>query len=297
MKNIKLSKAITLALAGTALSIGAVSNVSAKSMYNTYNQYPISGVATDAGTLSTDGWVWGKNTSYENHLLLKDNEINSSAPWVGTSDSAAPLNYQGSNQLNWAVTLNAGGSQEISQQNAFDTYGVYADIDSAGGAWVDVNEHGWAHNTDVGLLKSSITQEVTLTASTILNEFGNFGITVYEGMDTNTGTHSHHLAWNTADTGFTDIGDDNPWDTQGLTTIALSETVDSINGLSFTAEAGKIYSIFLGGSGGIGWNDAHDGYILNISTPSAVPIPAAAWLMGSGLMGLASFSRRKKQST
>jgi len=292
MKNLSLPKAITLILAGSALA-SIPSTASAKAAYNAYITHS-SYLPTDAGALITDGWVWGYQTSYTNSTL---NSHSNASPWVGTDDNKAPFNYQGSNQLNWAVTLNAGESQEISQQNAFDTYGVYADIDSAGGAWIDVNEHGWAHNTDVGLLKSSVTQEVTLTASTILNEFGNFGITVYEGMDTNTGIHSHHLAWNTTELGFTDIGDNNPWDTQGLTTIALSETVDSINGLSFTAEAGKIYSIFLGGSGGIGWNDAHDGYILNISTPSAVPIPAAAWLMGSGLMGLASFSRRKKQSS
>jgi len=297
MINIKLPKAIKLTLAGTALSIGVVSNVSAKSMYNTYNQYS-SSTATDASTLGTDGWVWGFNVSYDTHLSLKESGNSNASSWVGTYDNAVPLNYQGSNHLNWAVTLNAGESQEISQQNAFNSYGVYADIDSTGGAWIDVNEEGRGYNTDVGLLKSAVTQEITLTASTLLNEFTNFGITVYEGMDKNTGSHSHHLTWNTPNVGSTDITDDNPWDTQNLTTIAFSETVDNINGLSFTAEAGKIYSIFLGGSGGLHWNEQDDGYALDITTsPSAVPVPTAAWLMGSGLMGLASFSRRKKPSS
>jgi hypothetical protein len=34
-------------------------------------------------------------------------------------------------------------------------------------------------------------------------------------------------------------------------------------------------------------------YVLNVSV-SAVPIPAAAWLFGSGLIGLAGLKRRQK---
>lgn len=33
---------------------------------------------------------------------------------------------------------------------------------------------------------------------------------------------------------------------------------------------------------------------INTATPSAVPVPAAAWLFGSGLMGLAALKRRKE---
>ncbi|MDP8567581.1 Lcl domain-containing protein [Methylophilus aquaticus] len=38
------------------------------------------------------------------------------------------------------------------------------------------------------------------------------------------------------------------------------------------------------------------GQIVSSSTPSAVPIPAAAWLFGSGLAGLAGLRRRKQQA-
>jgi len=34
--------------------------------------------------------------------------------------------------------------------------------------------------------------------------------------------------------------------------------------------------------------------LLNVSAPSAVPVPAAVWLFGSGLIGLLGISRRKK---
>ncbi len=49
-----------------------------------------------------------------------------------------------------------------------------------------------------------------------------------------------------------------------------------------------------GGGGGL----AFDGHIYalsqEITVPSAVPVPAAIWLFGSGILGLIGFSRRKK---
>ena len=84
----------------------------------------------------------------------------------------------------------------------------------------------------------------------------------------------------------------------GLTYLDHSTTVSNSSDFSFIAQAGEIYTLALGGYMGVNWNQQHDGYVLNITTsPSAVPIPAAAWLMGSGLIGLASIGRRKKQST
>jgi hypothetical protein len=38
------------------------------------------------------------------------------------------------------------------------------------------------------------------------------------------------------------------------------------------------------------------GQITTTSTPSAVPVPAAAWLFGSGIVGLAGLRRRKQQA-
>jgi hypothetical protein len=37
-----------------------------------------------------------------------------------------------------------------------------------------------------------------------------------------------------------------------------------------------------------------EGCVGAINTPSAVPLPAAVWLFGSGLLGLAGIARRKK---
>lgn len=59
--------------------------------------------------------------------------------------------------------------------------------------------------------------------------------------------------------------------------------------LTFTlpASAAGSHSLVLGGDAGIG--SSYGGSI----SVSAVPVPAAAWLMGSALVGLVSFGRRK----
>jgi len=304
MKNIKLSKAITLALAGTALSIGAVSNVSAKSMYNTYNRTPTAD-GTDGGSYGTDGWVWGAKVSYADSVL---NSHQDAAPWVGTADDKVAFNYQGSAPVNWAALLEgAGASQVISQQNSFDTYGIYADIDSTGGSWLDSNKTSWKHNTEIGLIKSEITQKVHINISSLngISKFGTekYGANIYKGMDTTTGFFNHHGVWSEPDLGIFNL--DNPlyaFDPSvtgtGMTYLTHNTNIDKSNDISFVAQAGEIYSILLGGYLGEDWNQQHDGHVINITTSavSAVPIPTAAWLMGSGLMGLASFSRRKKRA-
>jgi hypothetical protein len=43
-------------------------------------------------------------------------------------------------------------------------------------------------------------------------------------------------------------------------------------------------------------NFSIQGNAVNLPAPAVVPIPAAAWLFGSGLMGLAAIARRKKKA-
>jgi len=299
----KLAKAIALVIASSSLSVGYVSVASASTnvMYNTYNNYGANNIGTDNGS-TTDGWVWGHSTS-----STGDSNA-SAAQWAGTVgtglSNTTPFGYVGSPHLNWGATLSAGGSLQVSSQDAFDRYGFYADIDTAAGAWVDTEAapQGWRHNTDIGLFKSDVTQNVTLNLSTLSNLFGNFGVTVFEGQATNTGFYTHHSTWNNAAEGAPPVfpvvpfGVANPFQTTGLdVVVGYQSVVDSNAGFTFEAAAGQVYSIYLGGSGGLNWTGVHDGYTLDISTVSSVPVPAAAWLMGSSLLGLAGM-RRKKQS-
>ncbi|CAI8784928.1 conserved protein of unknown function [Methylocaldum szegediense] len=282
----KLAKAVTTALAGTILSVGAVS-AEAHTMYNTF---------TTTDPSETDGWVYGGvgNPSYPV----------ASPGWVGTeSPTTLPFGYAGKAHLNWAAELhNAGDSLEISSADALARYGVTVEIDTGAGAWQDASATptGWKHQTDIGLIMAHETMWVTLNPSVVTGtgyDIQNFGITVFTGMDTNTGSYSHHGAWNCPECATPRPYEaDNPFGTVGLTYLTHDGTVDAVNGLTFLAEAGQVYSIYLGGAGVGHWGSNIAEYRLLIST-APVPIPAAVWLFGSALAGIVTIGYRRKNGT
>lgn len=290
----KLAKAVSLAIAGSALTIGSISSASAHVMYNVFQT---------AAPTATDGWVRIADTNNDGKKTGPESQGNKGTvmPWVGTAGNALPFGYTGSSHLNWAAALHsAGDTYEVSTQNALDRYGFKAEIDTGAGAWRDADgPTGWKHQTDIGLIKADEDMWVTLKPSVVTGtgyDIQNFGITVFTGMDTNTGNYSHHGSWNNATKPFTN---DNPFGTTGLTYLTHSGTVDADNGLSFLALAGQIYSVYLGGAGVGRWNANVADYKLEISTTanaSPVPVPAAVWLMGSGLIGLMSFGRKKEKT-
>ena len=92
--------------------------------------------------------------------------------------------------------------------------------------------------------------------------------------------------------GFTSGADSNVDPTTGATSITLTGTnlVATANGFT-----GTLVSV---GNVGAAWG-SFDGTpyteVYNV-TVSAVPVPAAVWLFGSGLVGLAGIARRRRQS-
>jgi len=327
MKKSKLARAITLTLAGGALSMGVVSSASAitTTMYNGYT-------STAADPSATDGWVYGGigynpsngslaqrngivNPNYTGPTLYQATSLspltfNTTPLTVGTASfvgiggsssatAATPFGYTGSSHLNWAVDITGGGNQtaEISDADASTRYGFAAEVDTGAGAWMDngATPTGWKHQTDIGLIRTDADSIITLNLTRVsapstpglTND--NFGVTIFTGMDTNTVGYSHHGGWNT---GGNPSYANNPFGTTGLTFKALDSTVDSVNSISFNALAGQVYSIYLGGKGVGQWSQNVSDYQLNISA-SEVPVPAAAWLFGGALMSLVGAHRRK----
>ncbi|QPK63976.1 VPLPA-CTERM sorting domain-containing protein [Methylomonas sp. LL1] len=306
MRQRKLSQAITMAIAGTALTFAAAGSASASTtMYNTFG----AGTATPGGT--TDGWQCSDGGDSQ------CGAGSSLVPWVGTSGSSPSLvrpfgmpdvntdtaengGATAVSATNWAAHITAAGdSLEISRADAVARYGVEADIDSAGGAWQDAssNHHGWAHNTDIGLFKSDVNAMVTLKATNLTFANAQFGVTVFTGMDADIpgSSYTHHTNWNIAKLSNYDNSD--PFGTTGVNYApdALGNVMWTSNigeGFTFMATAGQVYSIYLGGSQGTGWNQQHAQYTLEITT-SAVPLPGAVWLFGSALVGLGAAGRRK----
>jgi len=289
---------LALAIAGLALS-ATVSTASAHTMYNTF---------TTTASSQTDGWIRvfdGNGDAVATGPESQGNKGNF-VPWVGTAGGALPYGYAGSSHLNWAAELHSiGQTLEISRADALTRYNFAAEIDTGAGAWLDeghsaqgaptvVGPTGWRHQTEIGLIKSHIDADIVLRPSVVDGtgfNIQNFGITVFRGMDTNTGNYSHHGAWNCPGCNparpFTQ---DNPFGTQGLSYLIHDATVDANNPLVFRAQANQIYSIYLGGAGVGRWNANLADYRLNIT---AVPVPGAVWLFGTALAGLIGFGRRK----
>jgi len=308
----KLAKAIALTLAGTVLTIANVSSATAgtETMYNlttsggadnsTNTSNPTTG-GTWALSGGTDGWLYGGNGS-------SAGTSTSIAKWANNqgvgAENQTPFGYTGAH-LNWGleITGGAGGSAEISTNDSFSRYGIYADVDTAKGAWSDVNNggatlaKGWRHDLDMGLFKSDTSGLVTLSAQGIMQAGTEFGFTIFKGMSNNT-SYFHHGSWNSTNNAFGLSTNSLP---EGSTTFTQADIVaysvggatpSNINTISFDAIAGEVYTIAIGGYRNGSWGDTNDGYALNVSQ---VPVPAAVWLMGSALLGLTGM-RRKKQS-
>ena len=303
MKIRKLSKAIRLAVTGSALACCTMSTASAHVMYSTFNQGEEAGLG-----YSTDGWnqKWGEAHSWVGTGGTGSQIIGTTSNGSDISN-VTPFGFSGYQALNWAAMIHTTAeSHTVSRADALATYGVAADIDTAKGAWFD-GVQGWGHQSDYGLIKAMEDTKIKLSLSTVNGDWTSFGVTVFTGMDSsiNAGfnsSYSKHSSWNHYQgtsfiTGEPIYDPDaftysNPHGTVGLDYLTHSETGD----LEFTALAGKEYTIILGGNGDDWFRPIND-YSLSITATSPVPVPAAAWLLGSGLIGLSSYRRKNNLTT
>jgi hypothetical protein len=317
----KLAKAVAIAMAGSALSVAAISDASAATttMYNLstgYNGETILNESTPDPTTGgtwalwdgvTDGWANGANTEGGTGTAATQT-------WAGTaSPTTAAFGYNGAH-LNWGLNITGGqgGTAEISTFDSKARYGVYADIDVAKGAWSATNTGavfgGWRHDLDVGLFKSDATGLVTLTAEGILQPNSNFGFTIFQGVDSVT-SYNHHGQWNNNNNaGGTTSASAFGGGAGSLTASSIvaysvgsiaafgNNPTQNLNTISFDAVAGQIYTIALGGYRNGDWTTTVDGYKLTVSQEvSQVPVPGAVWLFGSAMAGLVGFGRRKSK--
>ena len=314
MQKTKLAKAVAFALAGAALTAGSVSTASASSttMYNLFHSQGTTPCAPcSAG--ETDGWVWG-GVADSTPSGTDTIDLATGAGWLGTAaQDKTPLGYVGGGVLHWAVQLNGGGTAQISNADSIARYGVSADIDIAKGGWSDnISGNtgvagGWRHDVDFGLFKSDIAGLVTLSALAV-NGTGptttpNIGFTIFKGMDISTASYNHHGAWNSTNNasgltsaslpgGGTKFGATNAAAIANIVAYSVGgASTSNLNDISFTAEAGQIYTIALGGYRNGDWTSTLDGYRLNVSQ---VPVPGAVWLFGSAIAGFMGLRRSKK---
>ena len=309
--NTKLSAAIAYVIGGLTLAVGSVSSVSASTtMYNLYdnngttpcapcNTYTQANSVANAAGGYTDGWVWGGPDPANGYAGgISGGNPNAAAPgWVGTSGATTtPFNYVGAVSLNWGIQLNsATDSGQISNADSLSRYGVSANIDTAKGAWYDNGSptgQGWKHDLDIGLFQSAVTTEVQLDVHGVNLSDTNYGFTIFQGMTSNNTGYVHHGAWNQNGDG-TQLPADFGFAVSQIvaTTDVSGATPVNLNHIQFTAQAGQIYTIMLGGVKSGDWYDTNDGYVLTVA---AVPVPGAIWLFGSALAGFGWFGQRRK---
>ena len=314
MKKTTLANAIALAMTGVALTTSFVStaNASVTTMYNlsTGGSADISTSGTIDPTTgatwkssyigATDGWTNGAIPTPDNGYTGTVG-ANTNQKWAGTSSATvAPFAYAGAH-MNWGIEITGGlgGNGSISTFDSFNKYGIYADVDTAKGAWSDASSagaSGWAHDLDTGLFKSDTSGLVTLSATGIIQSGTDFGFTIFKGMDTGT-SYMHHGGWNAGNNSTGITADSLPISVSGLSIgdiVAYSvggASLSNLNNISFNAEAGQIYQIFIGGYRNGLWYDTIDGYQLSVSQ---VPVPGAVWLFGSAIAGFLGLRRNKK---
>lgn len=284
----KLAQAMAVAM----LTVGVTSGASAHVMYNTF---------VGAGDSGTDGWNYG-GVGNGGYPTVSPGWL--MTPGFNTVSATLPFGYTGNTWLSWAAAIHHNGTMEVSAAKAaLDYNGAVVDIDTNKGSWYDNNAtgfgapQGWAHNAEVGLIKSDINGTVTLNLTNVdanpANQWTNFGISVFTGMDGAGGAANHHASWNLGGTAANpgNVTSNTPFGFNGLTYLTHSGFVDSVNGLTFNVVAGQEYTVILGGQDfGSVFAPTAD-YKLSINT---VPVPGAVWLFGSAMAGLMGFGRRNK---
>ncbi|MBD9355592.1 PEP-CTERM sorting domain-containing protein [Methylomonas albis] len=306
MINTKLAKAVSLAVAGVALSAGSTSALASTTMYNTFNAFG-SAQATDANSTgtqpTTDGWTHlydGADVNTVATGVESKGHLGTVVPWVGTTGGAQPFGYTGSAPLNWAIQLGSASDSGVISQADSTKYGIFADIDTAKGAWSDASlsgASGWRHNIDIGLFKADVATDVKLSAAGLTQAGTNFGFTIFKGLDTLQGDYGHHGSWNNGNnsagvTSTSLFSAATSFTTADIVAYSVGgATPSNINDIIFHADAGQVYTIVLGGYRNGAWGNTGDGYVLNVQ---AVPVPGAVWLFGSAMAGLIGFGGRRK---
>ena len=214
-----------------------------------------------------------------------DNPDGSQAgPWTNGDPG-----YTGNLPATWVAEVhNAGGvanSQTASSLGAGFTIGMGAKSYKDGTT-------NWAHSADFGLFElhhdATVTMTVSSDGSDLRPAFG-----LWSGWDTNGGSSRHQTYLNN---GAINAMAANPRDSSlGLVDVnawafAATQGTSASATLTRFLTAGK-YTMILGGYDGT-TAGANLAYTATISA-APVPLPAAVWMFGAGLMGWLGLQKRK----
>jgi len=234
------------------------------------------------------------HVSYNTDASVNGNSTSGAGTWSG----GVAGGYVGKLPVNWIANVHndmtPNATYEVSTANATEE-GVSYTVQSHNNKWKAGSS--WGAALGFGLIDMHADGNLTIevSADTAAGSIFTPGFTLFSGWDAGT-TSSKHQAWN-------NTGDVAAPDTLGstdLTYVGHSSTTTSSGStaVTFYGLAAGEYSLWVGGNGtgctagGTCTTPSNQQYIANIST-SPVPVPAAAWLMGSAVLGLAGMRRKK----
>jgi len=228
--------------------------------------------------------------------------------WTGGSPTAK--GYVAELPIHWLANVHANDvNYEVSAADAINNKGAASDFElsSYNNNWKksdDIQSGSWGHNLDFGLIDMEVAGNLTIEVQADSTLSSNFtpGFTIWSGWG-GAGTGDKHSSWNYISEieNHPDVlaygslmadyleGAQSLWLTD-VSKLGESATTDSGGSTALTLSnlaAGK-YMVFIGGNGTENTNQT---YTANISV-SAVPVPAAVWLMGTAMLGLMGMRRK-----
>ncbi len=193
---------------------------------------------------------------------------------------------------NWTVTMNGNDTTAGSTPNFAGTVGYLSFNDPINDS--DPIGRGWTHTSNWTAL--TLTEATDLTVTLAANGSGLLpAFALWQGQqNTDNGTiggyHVYNNAgnfdWSTVDPGA---------DSSSLNYVGNESNSGALSSVSKTFSLGPgLYSLVFGGAarGVSGAATGFLGYQATLTT-APVPLPAAVWLFGSGVVGVIAFARRR----
>lgn len=251
--------------------------------------------AVSTNTITNFGITFSSPTAFPNFTLSSDaatqnSTITGKAAVMDAPASCISCSYNNSFTPHGMSTVYSYGDAQIQSTNVLQGVGNASAIGEASAA--NGTSSGFGINTMVGAF--------TITTPTTVN----FSFNAYPYMQTQSATGGVATANINMTITILDLSNKKvfSWAPNGLVDTTAGETSDpfSLN-MGLGSMGNNIPSSYNKLSGGIfaaHTNLAAGSYKMNILMKdsvfvSAVPVPAAAWLLGSGLIGLVSIARRK----